>query len=185
MNTNGSVTSVTIRCKGAALLLAMVFLLLLTVLAGTSMQASIIAVQMSSNELFHEEAFQRALATIDGVGTELDNFSVEGEVGRRLCNSSDSEIYCDSQKTAKVDRRIVDFPEGVEILFEVERVAPLFLQSLPVRQTQQFVSSSLAYDAAIFEIHAKVDGYGRGFGSAEAVRGVARLAPSLSGFSAE
>ena len=173
------------RCRGAVLLLAMVFLLLLAVLGGTSMQASIVQMRMASNELFQEEAFQRALAIVDSIGIEFDNFPVEGKVGRTLCKSSDSAIYCDSLQTAKVDPRVEDSPEGVEIVFEVERMAPLFLQSLPVRQAQQFVSSSLAYDAAIFEIHAKVDGHERGLGAAEAVRGVALLAPSSPGSSAE
>jgi hypothetical protein len=180
-----SATSVKMRCKGAVLLLAMVFLLLLAVLGGTSMQASIVQVRMASNELFQEEAFQRALAIVDAIGIEFDNFPVQGKVGRTLCKSSDSANYCDSQQTAKVDSRVVDFPEGVEVVFEVERMAPLFLQSLPVRQAQQLVSSSLAYDAAVFEIHAKVDGRERGHGAAEAVRGVALLVPSSTGSSAE
>jgi hypothetical protein len=173
------------RCKGAVLLLAMVFMLLLGVLAGTSMQASIVQVRMASNELFHEEAFQGALAIVDAIGSELDNFSVEGVVGRTLCKSADSAKYCDSKQTAKIDPRVEDFPEGTEVVFEVERMAPLFLQYLPVRQAQQSVSSSLAYDAAIFEIHAKVDGRGRGLGAAEAVRGVALLVPNSTGSSAE
>ncbi|MFT5709771.1 MAG: type II secretory pathway pseudopilin PulG [Halioglobus sp.] len=185
VNAMQSAARVKMRCKGAVLLLAMVFLLLLAVLAGTSMQASILQVRMASNELFQEEAFQRALAIVDAIGIESDNFPVEGQVGHTLCKTSDSANYCDSQQTVKIDRRVLDFPEGLDVAFEVERMAPLFLQSLPVRRSQQFVSSSLAYDAAVFEIHAKVDGHERGLGTAEAVRGVALLVPSSTGSSAE
>jgi hypothetical protein len=174
-----------VRCKGAVLLLVMVFMLLLAVLAGTSMQASIVQVRMASNELFHEEAFQGALAIIEAIGSELGNFSTEGVVGRTLCKSTDSAKYCDSQKIVKIDGRVDGFPEGTEVGFEVERMAPLYLQSLPIRQAQQSASSSLAYDAAIFEIHAKVDGRESGLGSAEAVRGVALLVPNSTGSSAE
>ncbi len=106
-------------------------------------------------------------------------------VGRTLCKSTDNAEHCDGQQTAKIDPRVESFPEGTEVVFEVERMAPLFLQSLPIRQAQQSVSSSLAYDAAIFEIHAKVDGRGRGLGVAEAVRGLAVLVPSSAGSSAE
>ena len=173
------------RSKGAVLLLAMVFMLLLAVLAGTSIQASIVQLRMAGNELFHEEAFQGAMAVVDSIGSELDNFSVEGVVGRTLCRSADSAKYCDSKQVAKIDPRVEDFAEGMELVFGVERMAPLLLHSLPIRQAQQSVSSSLAYDAAIFEIHAKVDGRGRGLGAAEAVRGVTLLVPSSTGSSAE
>lgn len=173
------------HCKGAVLLLAMVFMLLLAVLAGTSMRSSIVQVRMASNEFFHEEAFQGALAIVDSIESELDNFSVRGTVGHTLCKSTDSATYCDSKQTAKIDPRVEGFPEGAEVIFEVERMAPLFLQFLPIRQAQQSVSSSLAYDSAIFEIHTKVDGSGRGLGVAEAVRGVALLVPNSTGSSAE
>ncbi len=180
-----SVTTEKVRYKGAVLLLAMVFMLLLAVLAGTSMQASIVQVRMAGNELFHEDAFQGALAIVDAIGSELDNFPVWGAVGGTLCKSTDSAKYCDSRQTVKIEPRVEDFPEGIDVVYEVERMAPLFLQSLPIRQAQQSVSSSLAYDAAIFEIHAKVDGSAIGLGVAEAVRGVALLVPNSTGSSAE
>jgi hypothetical protein len=174
-----------VRCKGAVLLLVMVFMLLLALLTGTSMQASIVQVRMANNEFFYEEAFQSALAIVDAIGSELDNFSLHGTVGHTLCQSTNSATYCDSEHTIDIDPRIEGFSPDTEIGFEVERIAPRYLPSLPIRQAQHSVSSSLAYDAAIFEIHAIVDGRNRGLGFASATRGVALLVPNSSGSSAE
>lgn len=180
-----SVASGMLYCRGAVLLLVMAFLLLLAVLAGTSLQTSILQVRLASNELFHEEALQTALAIVDAIGTEAENFPSRGVVGRTLCKSIDSAIHCDSQQIVKIDRRVEVLLENNETVFEVERMAPFFTQSLPIRQGQQSVSSSLAYDAAIFEIHARVDGRKSALGAAWAVRGVALLSPSSTGSSAE
>ena len=172
-------------CRGAVLLLAMVFMLLLAVLAGTSMQSGIIQVKMANNELLKEEATQNTLAIVDAIGSHLENFSVQGRVGHTLCKPTASAEYCDSQKFVSLDPRVLRLPQGVTVEYEVERIAPLYLQSLPVRQAQDSVSSSLAYAAAIFEIHARVDGRESGLGFAEATRGVALLVPNLTGSSAE
>jgi len=52
------------RNRGAVLLLAMVFMLMLAVIAGSVMQTGVLEFHMAGNDQFQEEAFQRAQAIV-------------------------------------------------------------------------------------------------------------------------
>ena len=163
--------------RGAVLLLAMVFMLMLAVLAGTVMQTGILEFHMAGNDQFQEEAFQRAQAIASELSRDPDNFPVVGGVGYTLCSSEDNDPECDGNFPRIPVSAVV--PEGVELTYRVMRQGPHLLQSFPLRQAQAVASGSGIFDAAIFEVSVRVDGSSGRLGSAQVVQGIAvRLAAS-------
>lgn len=171
--------------SGAVLLLAMVFLLLLSILAGTGMQISIMELQMAANDQFREQAFQQAQAITAAVVDNSGNFQSAGGVGFTVCNPSTSDPMCDESQFVTVDSSLEIAPQGVAISYRVQRRGPLLTPGLPLRQLQGSVSSMLAFEAALFEVGAVVDGSSINLGHAEVAQGVALLLAASSGSSAE
>jgi hypothetical protein len=171
--------------SGAILLLAMVFLLLLAILAGTGMQTSIMELQMAANDQFREQAFQQAQAIAAATVHNSSNFHLPGRVGFTVCNRTASDVNCEESQFVIVDSSLETAPQGVAISYQVKRKGPLLVPGLPLRQLQGSVSSVLAYDAAIFEARVVVDGNEVGLGRAEVAQGVALLLASSTGSSAE
>jgi hypothetical protein len=158
------------RQRGAVLLISMVFLLLLSIIAGTVTQTSILEFFMAGNAQFREEAFQQAQALTTEIATDIRNFPVVGQIGYDVCPSG-----CD----AATQPLTFSVPAGIEADFKVTRRGPLLLESLPFRQTEGNASSSPNFDAAIFEIDVLVDGTKNRLGRAQIVQGMAvRVASS-------
>jgi len=165
------------RNRGAVLLLAMVFMLMLAVIAGSVMQTGVLEFHMAGNDQFQEEAFQRAQAIASELSRDQDNFSLAGGLGYTLCSSEDSDPGCDSNSLGPPLSAVV--PEGVELTYRVIRQGPRLLQSFPLREAQSVASGSGMFDAAIFEVSVHLDGSDRRLGSARVVQGMAvRLAAS-------
>ena len=165
------------RQRGAVLLLSMIFLLLLAMVAGTTMHTTTLEVRMAGNNQFREEAFQQAQAVATAIADDEDNFPVTGGVGYTLCGSGDTDADCDAT-TVDVDAAILAAPGGVDVSYRVERQGPAVIEGVPFRQAQNRASSSLAFDAAVFETAVAVDGSSVRLGSAEVAQGVARLVAS-------
>ncbi len=162
------------KSTGAVLLVSMIFLLLLALVAGTVMQTSILEFRMAGNDQFREEAFQQAQATVASVVEDLDNFPVTGDVGYKICLAGSSG--CDST-VLTYDTSVVT--DSSLLTVEVTREGPLIMETFPVRLSESQTSSSVNYDAAIFEVHAEYSGSNQGLGNAEVVEGVAvRIASS-------
>ena len=153
------------RQGGAVLLIAMIFLLLLSIVAGTVTQTSILEFFMAGNAQFREEAFQQSQAIMTEIAGDIDNFPVIGAIGYKVCKYGDS-VGCN----ANLPELNYDVSNSD---FSVVRRGPLILESLPFRQSESEVSSSLNFDAAIFEIDVAVDGSAQRLGSAHTVQGVA------------
>lgn len=152
------------RQNGAVLLIAMVFLLLLSIIAGAVTQTSILEFFMAGNAQFREEAFQQSQAIVTEIASDIDNFPVIGDIGYRVCKNAVSG--CDANlPVLNYDVSNADF--------NVVRRGPLILESLPFRQGESDVSSSPNFDAAIFEVDVAVDGSAQRLGSAHTVQGVA------------
>ena len=165
------------RNRGAVLLLAMVFMLMLAVIAGSVMQTSALEFHMAGNDQFQEEAFQRAQAIASELSRNPDNFSLAGGVGHTLCSSADNDPVCDGNSLGVPVSAVV--PAGVELTYRVIRQGPRLLQSFPIREAQSAASGSGIFDAAIFEVSVHLDGSGGRLGSAHVVQGIAvRLAAS-------
>ena len=73
--------------RGAVLLIAMIFLLLLAIIAGTVTQTSILEFFMAGNAQFREEAFQEAQAVVTEISSDAGNFPVVGQIGYKLCKT--------------------------------------------------------------------------------------------------
>jgi hypothetical protein len=169
------------RNRGAVLLLAMVFMLMLAVIAATVVQTGVLEFHMAGNDQFQEEAFQRAQAIVSELSRDPDNFSLAGGLGYALCfsqgQSQDQDPDCDENSLNAPVSGVV--PEGVELTYRVIRQGPRLLQRFPLREAQGVASGSGLFDAAIFEVDVHVDGSGRRLGSARVVQGIAvRLAAS-------
>ena len=171
--------------SGTVLLLAMIFLLLLAILAGTLMQTGILELRMAANDQFREQAFQQSQAIASALSQDVDNFQLVGEVGFTLCKNSSSGSQCDKSRFISLDSALEQLPQGVNVNYQVVRLGPLITPGLPMRESQGSVSSSLAYDAAFFEVQVDVDGGSVNLGSAHVVQGVAVLVASSAGMDAE
>lgn len=164
--------------RGAVLILAMVFLVLMTLVAVTVMKTSIQEFQMAGNDQFREEAFQRAQAITAEISTDLNNFPVVGGVGYTICTAADTDPDCNTSNFLQ-DPNSATVPTGVDVAYKVVRQGPRFLESLPFRQAEGSASSAPAFDAAIFEVSADIDGTDARLGSASVVQGIAvRVASS-------
>lgn len=167
------------RNRGVVLILAMVFLLLLTLVATTVMQFSIQEFQMAGNNQFREEAFQRAQAVAEELADDPNNFPVVGDVGYTICLASDSDSDCNNSNFL-IAPDSASAPDGVGVSYQVIRQGPRFVDALPFRESQSTASSVRAFDAALFEIQVDVDGNEARLGSAEVAQGVAvRVASSV------
>ena len=71
------------RQEGAVLIIALMFLLLLTLVATTGAETSTLQLQMAGNEQSRVEAQQQALAIIDAILDDSDNTPVVGGVGSK------------------------------------------------------------------------------------------------------
>jgi len=161
------------------LILAMVFLLLLTLVATTVMQFSIQEFQMAGNQQFREQAFQQAQAIAEEIADDPNNFPVVGDVGYTVCLASDSDSDCNNENFLD-EPGSATAPEGVAVSYQVVRQGPRFVETLPFRESESRASSASAFDAALFEVQVEVDGNAARLGSAEVVQGVAvRVASSV------
>lgn len=165
--------------RGAVLIMSMVFLLLLTIIAGTVMQTSQQEFQMAGNVQFREEAALRAQAIASEITADDDNFPVTGGIGYTICDPNDPDTDCNAENFLAVPD-FATVPAGVDVSYQVVRQGPLLLESLPFRQSQANVSSSPAFDAAVFEVTVAVDGSAARLGSAEVVQGVAVVVANSS-----
>jgi Tfp pilus assembly protein PilX len=148
----------------------MVFLLLLTLVAGTVMNTSILEFRMAGNSQFREEAFQKVQAAVTSISEDIDNFVVAGGVGYTNCMVGDANPDCDEHSLI-VDATAVTVAAG-SLSFNVVRQGPEILPSPPVRMSEDEVSSSASYDYAVFEAGAEYSGSDQGLGNAEVAQGI-------------
>lgn len=165
-----------VASTGAVLLVAMVFMLLLALVAGTVMQTSMLEFRMAGNDQFREEAFQQAQAVAASISQDIDNFPVSGAVGYTICDVGNPNTSCNTN-TLTYDTTSVTNPALLSGI--VTREGPLILESFPVRLSESQTSSSPNYDAAVFEVKVEYNGSDEGLGNAAIAQGVAvRIASS-------
>ncbi|MEH6570082.1 MAG: PilX N-terminal domain-containing pilus assembly protein [Halioglobus sp.] len=160
------------RSSGAVLLLAMVFLLLIAMIAASVMHTSAMELRMAGNDQFREEAFQQVQGIVAAISQRKENFPVTGPISYMLCANSAAIEGC-SADLPPLDSTLVAISSGVRLSYSVHRQGPTLLKALPFRIDQGIVSSSLAYDAAVFETRVQIDGSAVGLGSAQVAQGIA------------
>jgi Tfp pilus assembly protein PilX len=164
------------KCRGAVLLLALVFTLMLAVIAASVMQTAILQLHMAGNDQFLEEAIHRAEAIITELSLNRENFSLTGGVGDTNCPIEAQGLICDRNELAI--SRLAQTPEGLEVDYWVTRQDPLMRRSFTIRESQDIVSSSTHFGAATFEINVRIGGGENRLGNAHIVQGIAVRVPT-------
>ncbi|CAA0097243.1 Uncharacterised protein [Halioglobus japonicus] len=159
------------------MLLALVFMLLLSMVAATVLQSAILQLHMAGNDQFKEEALYRAQAIVAELSLEPENFSLQGDVGRTNCPPGDDSPQC-HQHSLQLPTSAQAL-EGYALDIRVTRQDPLLWRGFPIRENEHEVSSSNRFDAAIFEVDVHVDGSEARLGSAHIVQGVAVRVPAF------
>ena len=81
--------------KGAALIVALLFLVLISLVAITGAETSTLQLQMAGNEQSRLEAQQQAMAVIDAIMDDTDNAPIVGGIGFKICDTADTDASCD------------------------------------------------------------------------------------------
>jgi type II secretory pathway pseudopilin PulG len=162
---------------GAVLLLAMVFMLMLAMIAATVMQTAILQLHMAGNDQFLEEAISTAQAMTDELSLNTGNFPLRGDVGDTNCPPGDEDPRC-SFSQLEIPRSAV-MAEGIALNYRVTRQEPLLWKGFPIREAEASVSSSNSFDAALYEIDVHIDGSARRLGSAHIIQGIAVRVPAV------
>lgn len=165
------------REGGMILILTLMFLALLGMLSGTVMQTSVLELRMARNHQFQLEAFQHAQGVASAISQDIDNFLVSGKLNHMICKDVKNTPGC-SANVAVPNPNLVTVPAGVTMDYRVRRVSPLLQKGFPVRLGEGRVSSSVSYDAAVFETQVEIDATSVGQGAAKIALGVAVLAVS-------
>ncbi len=157
-------------CGGSVLILVLLFLLLLGIVASTTLHTSALQLHLAGNDQFHEEALQRARGMVVQLSQDLDSFVLQSKIGERNCGVT-SITPC---AWHTLPSPVVPFIADKEILdFTVERLPPLLMRAFPPRELEVKASSHSAFQAALFEIEASIDGSTSGLGVAQVARGIA------------
>jgi hypothetical protein len=161
--------------RGAVLFLALIFMLMLALVAATIMQTAVLQLHMAGNDQFLEEAIHRAQAIVTELSLNPEHFTLDGGVGHTNCPSESQFPGCDQRDLEKP--RLAQVPVGVTVEYRVTRQAPPLWKTFPFRESQDRVSSSANFGAATFEISARVDGSENRLGNAHVVQGIAVKVP--------
>ncbi len=165
------------RQRGAALIISLLFLLLITLVATTGSENSTLQLQMAGNEQSRVEAQQRALALLDAIIDDPDNAPVVGGIGFKICDAADTDASCDLTRIA-LDTAVTSMPAGVDIDYFVTRVGPLEVDAPSM--AEEMASSASAYKFARQEITATIDGTDARLGRSVVVQGMQVRIPALN-----
>ncbi len=159
------------------MLLALVFMLLMSIVAAMVMQTAILQLHMAGNDQFLEEAFHKVQAIATELSLNPDNFILEEGIGHTNCPLGAPGPDCDSSALQVPAGAVV--PAGVELDYRITRQDPLLWRGFPLRESQGTVSSSSNFDAVPFEISVRINGSQKRLGTAHIVQGIAVRVPAL------
>lgn len=167
------------RDRGAALLVALIVMVVLSVLAASVVRLSIAGLRAAVNEELRTDAFQRAQSLIDMTLSVPGNLLIEGQVGEVNCIAGDSGC---ARHTLKVHYTLggtaatLDQMESYGDSVRVTRIGPE--SSAPPRGTGY---SAVRFQAAYLEVESGYDGVDAGWGQAELNEGVTVIVPQYGG----
>jgi hypothetical protein len=163
--------------RGAVALLALLFMLLLSIVAATVLQSGSLQLHMAGNDQFKEEALYQAQAIATELSLQRDNFSLQDTVGSTTCLLGDEAPPCD--RSSLPVPASAQHLEGYMLDIRITRQDPLLWRGFPVRESEKNASSARSFDAAIFEVDVHLDGSEARLGSARVVQGVAVRVPAV------
>lgn len=162
------------KARGAVLVVALIFLLLLALVGVTVMQTSMFETQMAGNDQFKEEAFQRAEAVAAAIPADLpnvaNNFTTAGGVGWTVCKTGATAAMCDENKIT-VDSSVSTVPSGVALDYYVVRQAPEFAKK-PHKRRSEDKACGISCTYYYFEVVATYDSGDTRLGNATVVHGI-------------
>jgi len=163
------------RQDGAVLIIALMFLLLIALVAATTSETNTLQLQMAANDQLRVEAQQRVMAILDAILDNDNNTPVIGDIGYKICDQSSLEASCD-QALISLDSSITDVPSGTSNNYFVTRMGPLETGA-PV-MSESMASSASAFNVARYEVTASFDGEAARLGSSTIVQGITIKIPA-------
>lgn len=162
------------RCSrqgGAALITALVFLIIITAIALSSMRASTQELRMALNAESKATAGQLAQALADGVLVDPGATAVVGAVGRRICTPLvGANTPCDDHSYALSGEVTAVMPAQGQRFVAIERVPPV-TRPCPDESTMAGAGSG-GFGCAAFRVHAQYDGSAERRGRADVYEGM-------------
>lgn len=162
------------REQGAVLLISLVFLLLLSIVAVTTMRINTLELLMSGNEQSKVEAFQKAQAIVESIDSDESNFSVQGESGYMIC----SGVHAETGGDCKTNDLLINDASTTAVLNDADYyeydVMELYTGAVP-RLSEQWATGS--GDATIWDIRGYYDDRANKRGESEIVLGSMKVYP--------
>lgn len=155
--------------RGAALITALIFLIIITMLSLSAMRSSILELRQASNDELRVAAFESAQAIIDAVMNTPGNMPVVGDVGFLICTKYET---CEDTSLTLTGGLYADEIEDQQVRVRVERLGPLF--GPPPRGLG---TSARNLTAASFKIEADYNRTDDGLGRADLAQGVMVVVP--------
>lgn len=152
--------------SGAALFMALIFLIIITTLSLAAMRSSVMELRMAGNSEAAANAIQKAQSIIDATISNTDNTPVVGNIGDTTCLAG-SATACTRYSVILNDAAVfaTELAAG-EIDVVVKRMSPL---SKPAPRATGY--SIKGYNVATFEVSGEYDTGDAGLGAATIVEG--------------
>lgn len=165
--------------RGAALLIALIVMAVLSVLAASVMRFSIAGLRVAVNEELRTDAFQRAQSLVDMALSVPGNLMVTGQVGDvnciagvAGCTLNTLQLYYSIGGAAVTAAELASNGDSIR----VTRIGPEV--STPPRGTGY---SAIRFQAGYLEVESGYDGVDAGWGQAAINEGVTVIVPQYGG----
>ncbi|TNE92928.1 MAG: hypothetical protein EP324_04145 [Gammaproteobacteria bacterium] len=160
--------------QGAVLLVALIFLLLLSIVAVTTMRINTLELLMSGNEQSRVEAFQKAQAIVESLDSDEAHFNVLGESGYMVC----SGVHTETGGDCKTNDLLISNASTTDVLADADYyeydVTELYTGPVP-RLSPKWATGS--GDATIWDIRGYYDDRANKRGESEIVLGSMKVYP--------
>ena len=159
------------RQSGVILIVALVFLIAITLLTVASMRSSNIGLHMAQNDESRTVAIQGAQALADAIVSDPNTTPVIGEPGFTVCTATENN--CQRNDLTMTDAAMAKYAASAVISARVERMFPA------LRTAPRGAESSMdKFVAATFEVRSTYDRANEGLGRQTVVEGILVLVPT-------
>ena len=168
-------TTLKSKQSGAVLFTALIFLVVMTVIALASIRSSTLELRMSLNEETRVNAFQRAQALSDAIVSSPGTTPVIGSAGYRICTASvPLSVVCDQRDLVIPDANVQGGVAAGHLSAVVERLGS------DGRPPPRGIESSVdKFGVATFRVESTYDREAAGLGRSDLNEGIMVLVPKL------
>jgi Tfp pilus assembly protein PilX len=161
--------------RGAALIVALLLLIVITLLGLASMRTSTLELRMATNQEAQLAAFERAQAVVDAAIADERNTIVVGDAGHNTCIGTPPGTACTNTRpsTGLADGIFSSEISSGKINVVITRLAPLYRNAPPGINT-----SADKFQAATFSVEGNFDDAGNRNGRTGITQGVLVLIPN-------